>query len=133
MAFPRQCDTTCPDRWVQPMTHRKTLHMLSQASVSISAPMQGGRVRQKGGCFPCLGLCQLPEEVCGFLTPSVPCLDGNNHKSAPSPIHELRVSSLLVASGLDSTAPSTSAAPGCGSPDPHSALRHINCSWAPLK
>ena len=52
MAFPHQCDTTCPDRWVQPMTHRKTLHMLSQASVSISAPMQRRPRAPEGWVLP---------------------------------------------------------------------------------
>ena len=30
-------------------------------------PRKGGSMSQEGGCFPCLGLCQMPEEVRGFF------------------------------------------------------------------
>ena len=60
-----------------------------------------------------------------------PCLDGNNHKSPPPPIHELRVSFP----SLEKNSTVCFCSSWLCSPEPHNALRNVTSTtnWAPLK
>ena len=88
-------------------------------------------MRQKGGCIPCLGLPiarrSLRLHSIGLLSRwQQPQVGTASHSRAPGNLSRL---------AWNRTAPSSSAAPGCGSPEPHNTLWSVTstANWAPLK
>ena len=132
MAFHRLCDTTCRDHWVRPTTQRKTQHTPSQASVSTSAPKQGRQRAPEGWVIPVP--CAVPIARRSLRLPhSIGPLSRWQRPEVGTASHSGALSLSHLA--WNRTAPSFSAAPGCGSPEPHNALRSVTstANWGPLK
>ena len=97
MASPPLCDTKFHDHWAPPTTQRKTLLKPSSNSVHLRTDARAAACARRAGASRALActICQNNSE-----DPSAPRFDGDDHKSAPPSSHKLRVSPLLVQSGL---------------------------------